>query len=506
MVEQVPGWTPHVERSLKEVLYRFLEEVHCTKAALYLRLPSNALVLAVQYGFGRGDAPAARLEPDSPVVVASSELDDLPMVINRAEDAPAIAEHLGPASSAKALLAPLVSDGRLIGLVDARDKARQQPFDGRDQEQAAEIASSLAELVLKLGLMRSIAPAGINPDPDELITPLAAAPARAPAELLDVRALLDCLTAASEAVVRDRLHAVALTVVSGTDAATVVLGSGPPEESESAAIQVHQAKVLAGAGGGVPERDGWRVEWRRVRPGADEAPRPTTIVTDVPVRDGEWSLVLSAIAGEGSALPRQVVERLRLKVAAAQRLSSLRYARRSLARRLLQPGEKRYVELAAHSTSVSRLCWSMAHAAGLSDDQAELAAVAGLLHDVGMRELDYDRLYRLDRPGPEHRRAYRRHVLSGERLLRGVGLEGVADAVRSHHERWDGKGYPDRIGADEIPSLARMVHVAEVFDVLTSTSSYLPPIPQEQALATLRTAAGKQFDPDMVALLTGVLA
>jgi len=506
MVERVPGWTPHVERSLKEVLYRFLEEVHCTKAALYLRLPSNALVLSVQYGFGRGDVPAARLTPEAPRVGAASDLDGLPIVVNRAEDAPAIAEHLGPAGSIQLLLAPLVSDGRLIGLVDARDKGGQQPFNDRDREQAAEIATSLSDLVQELGLMRSVAPAGVVPEPDELITSLAAAPARAPAALLDDRALSDCLTAASEAVVRDRLHAAAVTVISGSDAATVVLGGDEPDESESAAIRTHQAQILAGVGGAVPDRDGWRVEWRCVRHGGDEARRPTTIVTDVALDDGEWSLVLSAIAGEGSALPQQAVARLRLKVASAQQGSSLRYARRCLARRLLQPGEKRYPELVAHSSSVSRLCWSMAHAAGVSDDQAELATMAGLLHDVGMRELDYDRLYRLDRPGPEHRRAFRRHVLSGERVVRGVGLEAVADAVRSHHERWDGTGYPDRIAADEIPSLARMVHVAEVFDVLTSTSSYLSPIPQEQALATLSAAAGKQFDPDMVGLLTRVLS
>lgn len=68
-------------------------------------------------------------------------------------------------------------------------------------------------------------------------------------------------------------------------------------------------------------------------------------------------------------------------------------------------------------------------------------------------------LCRLEHPRPEHHRAYRRHVVIGERIVRGVGLDEVADAIRHHHERWDGSGYPDRIAREEIPSLARLARV-----------------------------------------------
>ena len=198
--------------------------------------------------------------------------------------------------------------------------------------------------------------------------------------------------------------------------------------------------------------------------------------------------------------------RLQGEVAAVQRLSALRYARRCLARRLLEPGEARFPDLLVHSLAVSRLCWQMVRAAGGGFERAERAALAGLLHDVGMRELDYERLYRLERPGPEHRRVYRRHVVVGERIVRGVGLDEVAAAIRHHHERWDGTGYPDRLGRDQIPELARLVHVAEVFDVLTSPSSYLAPVAQERALATLTSGGGGQFDREMVELLAGVVS
>ena len=123
-----------------------------------------------------------------------------------------------------------------------------------------------------------------------------------------------------------------------------------------------------------------------------------------------------------------------------------------------------------------------------------------------MRELDYDRLYRLDQPGPEHQRVYRKHVLVGEQIVRGVGMDDVADAIRHHHERWDGAGYPDRLVGEEIPWLARLVHTAEVFDVLTSESSYRPPIPPDRALMTMEAAAGRQFDPEMVATLIRIVS
>ena len=147
----------------------------------------------------------------------------------------------------------------------------------------------------------------------------------------------------------------------------------------------------------------------------------------------------------------------------------------------------------------------MAHAAGVDHEQAELAAIAGLLHDVGMRELDYENLYRLSDPSAEQRAVYRRHPVVGEAIVRGVGLESVADAVRHHHERVDGKGYPDRIGGDQIPWLARLVHVAEVFDVLTSPTSYLEAVPPERALSIIESVSGRQFDPEVVELLVRVV-
>jgi HD-GYP domain-containing protein (c-di-GMP phosphodiesterase class II) len=225
----------------------------------------------------------------------------------------------------------------------------------------------------------------------------------------------------------------------------------------------------------------------------------------VALRSDGWSLVLSVVVAAGGAAAPQVLGRLERVAAAGQEASALRHARRGLARRLLEPGEQRYPELVAHSVAVSRLSWLMAQALELDHQGCEQALLAGLLHDVGMRELEYARLYRHRAPSPEDRRIYRQHSLLGERLLRGAGIDQVAVAVRHHHERWDGQGYPDRLSGESIPLLARLVHVAEVFDVLTSASSYRPPLPPEHGLATLTAASGQQFDPGLVQLLARVV-
>jgi len=213
---------------------------------------------------------------------------------------------------------------------------------------------------------------------------------------------------------------------------------------------------------------------------------------------------VSVVGAEGSTDPARVLERIHRDVETAHVVSSLSFSRRSLACRLLQPGEKKFPDLVAHSVAVSKLCWSMALALKLDWQLAEEAAVGGLLHDVGMRELDYDRLYRHPAPEADDRRVYRQHVLVGEKILTGVGMDGVSEAVRHHHERWDGKGYPDHLVNEEIPRLARMIHVAEVFDVLTSSSSYRPSVPADRGLEMMEAVSGEQFDPGMLRVLAQV--
>ena len=163
-----------------------------------------------------------------------------------------------------------------------------------------------------------------------------------------------------------------------------------------------------------------------------------------------------------------------------------------------------YPELVKHSLSVSQLCWSIAAALGGRAADREEAAIAGLLHDVGMYEVDYRKVYRHPSPGAKEKRLYQQHVISGAKTAAEIGSDKIARAIRHHHERWDGNGYPDRLVRESIPPLARLIHVAETYDTLTGNHSYLVPVSSAKALSIIKSGAGSQFDPDVVEALAGV--
>jgi putative nucleotidyltransferase with HDIG domain len=502
MTSAYPEWDAQVERSFKEVLFRFLEEVHCTKAALYLVTPSREFQLVAQYGFGRRERLERLLRSDDPVARKAFQARTRPVVLGDGETPPEVADYLRAAETTRMLLVPLYGGSRVIGLVDARDKGGQQPFVEEDLRQAAVIGAAIVRLALQHGLT------GDGAESSDRRAPAGLTPAMIQDDALEValdwEALQELHEAVIELVAHETVSAVALTAVGDESAASIIWAAGGSGEIDSDAVTRHQAEALAVAGVSTRDPASWRRDIRRI-PAATEPRRPSLIASAVPLHGHAWSLALSVVGAEGAAPATTILEKLLRTTTTVRELSRLRMQRRGLARRLLQPGEERFPELVAHSLAVSKLSWSMARSLGMDSTWVEEAALAGLLHDVGMRELEYRRLYRHPAPSPEDRRLYRQHVVIGERILADTGLDGIARAVRHHHERWDGKGYPDRVAGDEIPLLARLVHVAEVYDVLTSTASYRQPIPAEQALAALRSGAGQQFDENLVRVLAGVV-
>jgi putative nucleotidyltransferase with HDIG domain len=154
---------------------------------------------------------------------------------------------------------------------------------------------------------------------------------------------------------------------------------------------------------------------------------------------------------------------------------------------------------ARHAAAVAHHSRQLARAAGLSEHEQAVAHTAGLLHDIGKEALpDHILLGRSELPAPE-KRLVERHPADGARLLLRVeGLGEVAHAVLAHHERIDGHGYPDGLSGEDIPITARILSIAEVYDVLTAPDSYRIPMTAAEAEDELRRVAGSQLDGRLV--------
>ena len=117
MTATIPGWSPEVERGFKEILFRFLEEIQCTRAALYLYGPEGLFLMATQYGFGRRDVIAIEHGPNDAMVKKLRELNGVPVAFNRKDDLGSLAEYLKSAGNTKLLLVPLIAGDEIIGFI-----------------------------------------------------------------------------------------------------------------------------------------------------------------------------------------------------------------------------------------------------------------------------------------------------------------------------------------------------------------------------------------------------
>jgi putative nucleotidyltransferase with HDIG domain len=161
---------------------------------------------------------------------------------------------------------------------------------------------------------------------------------------------------------------------------------------------------------------------------------------------------------------------------------------------------------ARHAAAVARFARDMASEVGMSERDQELAHTAGLLHDIGHFALS-DRVHERGRIlTDEDWVAIQRHPELGADMLKDLGMYGpVAEIVLCHHERIDGLGYPRNLFADEIPEIAKIIAVAEVYDTLTAQDTYRTQVSSFEALRELRRVAGSQLDARYVEVLANLL-
>jgi putative nucleotidyltransferase with HDIG domain len=163
---------------------------------------------------------------------------------------------------------------------------------------------------------------------------------------------------------------------------------------------------------------------------------------------------------------------------------------------LVRVVEERDPYTAGHSRRVRAYALHLAAALGLERRLRKQLSLAAMLHDIGKVGIPDGILHKPERLTAEEDRIIRSHPEVGERILSPiVRSRAVLAAIRGHHERLDGSGYPDGLAGEQVPLLARLIAIPDCYDALTTARSYRAALPPHEALAIVQAGAGSQFDP-----------
>jgi HD domain/GAF domain len=535
---------------LKEILYDCAVNIRATKAALYLYDGTTRFELVTEYGFRGGVRNAADF--NDPIVDRCGR-GRTPFYVNGLAVEPRFSQILYEASTDRLLAAPLYSRGKLVGFVDMRDKAGKQPFDNDDLPKAQSIAERLVDVFGENNIFGHrfislstdagqapprpaaaevpvVAPPPAPAAPAAPLPPIGAPPppvtartyfprmasliidARAAASRVLVPSSSEGLTEAELVATRDVLRAILL--IPGAVAATFsAFGHmGGVQEIAARAAVTDEAKnhiqsklnvwlMKRGEGGGYLRTT---VNTLASTPGPPLTPADIQKVFTAPIHAGTlrglYLTVVFAEAPDRGAHELLSVLHNHLQLILEQSLHRGTFAGQQarIAEKLVEPDFAKYPDLRRHSELVAKLCESFARHLALSPAEVETARLAGLLHDCGLRLLDYDRLYRKHDLTSEELAFLREHPSVSAALIEPVLGPHLARIVLCHHERFDGTGYPNNLAGDEIPLLSRLLSVCDAWIAMTDPETYQPPVSRDAALATLTRASGSQFDEGLV--------
>ena len=159
-----------------------------------------------------------------------------------------------------------------------------------------------------------------------------------------------------------------------------------------------------------------------------------------------------------------------------------------------------------HSQKVSAYAVRVAEKMKLDEKETENIKYAALLHDIGKIGIPDDIIKKPSKLSDDEFKIVVQHPVIGARIIKEIAsLAGMVPIILHHHERFDGKGYPNGLKGKDIPVGARIVHAADAYDTMVSARSYRDMLPSELAISELRKNAGTQFDPEIVDIFIGVV-
>lgn len=540
-----------IEGQLKQILYGCVEHVQATKAALYLSASHDLndktyeLVTSYQYN------PA-----DRKIVTGNDDLVDRLVVkrnafyVNGLGADIRFSEMLFRQGNDRILAAPLFSRGRLVGFLDMRDKAGKKPFDAPDVDAARQIADQVLALLsskqlfglapIALAEGEQVRPSSRLSGAQSVVAPPPSADAARRSELSPQA--VQAIQSAREMIARRQLTQQAagrrsltehdLEVVRLLLPATLAIpGAVLACFSAMGHLNNPQSIVaIATVSDDAMEMLQTHLQaWLKRTNQPHMTTRPQLIypfgVQVVPVTAAGISTILSAPlnahAVDGLVLtvafertPEAQAQRalhifmqqVEHSVETAIAASSGRNDRQTLAEKLLEPDFQHYPDLAEHCRHVAVLSQRFAIALELPPSQVEMIRIAALVHDVGLRLIDYERLYRRANLTAEELRGMAEHPIVGAALVEPLLGVDVAQAVLRHHERVDGKGYPSRLTGNVIPLASRIIQICDAWSAMTSPRSYQAALPFEEAKRRIHDGAGTQFDATLAERFLASLA
>lgn len=189
-----------------------------------------------------------------------------------------------------------------------------------------------------------------------------------------------------------------------------------------------------------------------------------------------------------------------------QKLLDGKSYRNTIINTLLATLYEKSMETEEHSKRIEAYCHSIGHKLRLSSREMDELSLLAILHDIGKVGITADILKKPEQLTPAEWEEMKRHPEIGYRIVQATPeLANVADYILSHHERWDGQGYPRGLKGEEIPLVCRILAVTDAFDAMTNDRIYHKAVNAEKAVAELKKNAGTQFDPNVVKLFVDIL-
>jgi putative nucleotidyltransferase with HDIG domain len=527
------------EREFKDVLDGILsccqEKIGARKAALYLAGEEATSAFDLVSQFGHASSPPSRLDP-SDMFVGQLLRKRSAFFVNGSPNELGYMELLGRASERQLrerlpiLLVPLYR-GRIVGYFEMQEKADRGAFTQSDLEEAKKIAAAVVDSLAHRGLY------GLNPsatveDDKPNVVPLRVERRKEKRRREFSATAMQAIEQAKAVVAREtrsapvqpsrlteeQISAVksvlsAILTLPGSSLASLI-SYGPSGHVQlmtarssvtNAALESFHARVAA---------------WLRKRredatipkpvvekPFGDSGPviQPAHIATVLSAQVSSRGIpgIVLSVAFENAPEPRThrqleiFLHEIERALEQAASVRDLQLTRRSIAEKLLEPDFESYPELRAHCREVASLAERFARELGLSATDRENLVLAALVHDVGLRTLDYRHLASEPNLPEEDLQIMHEHPVVGAAMVASVLGWPTANIVLAHQERFDGSGYPYGLQADRIPMTARLLHVCDAFVAMTLGKPHRQSRSREEALLEIERGEGTQFDPEL---------